>query len=431
MEKKRRRFLGSWILVLLSLVACARLPAAGEAGPSDLSDRVGAYLRADEEMAQNLLPDLARRPVSELESALRSALAAPRGQDAPTGMLPDRPIEVSGHPLGYGLYVPESYVPSRPYPLIICLHGAGFSGDSYLERWQPRLGEDYILACPTIAGGAWWSPEAEKLVLAVLSDVSQHYHVDYERVFLTGMSNGGIGTFLIGLNHADRFAALVPMAAAFPRGLYPLLDNAREVPLYLIHGAEDQIMPVRFSREVASYLKDRKQEIVYREHEHVHPMAGGHFFPREELPDLVSWLRDRRRKNNLGEVSVVRDREHPGRFYWVRLEEISPDAGSLWASQLDREESRRLEEGAYARLTAKISGNTISVTSERVLRYTLMLNGEIVDFQEPVRVVSNDRVVFEGNLTPNSSVLLQEARRRPDPEQLVLALVEVSVPADE
>jgi poly(3-hydroxybutyrate) depolymerase len=56
---------------------------------------------------------------------------------------------------------------------------------------------------------AWWTPKAQELVLAVQREVMRNYHVDPDRVFLSGMSNGGIGTYLIGLNHADQFAALI------------------------------------------------------------------------------------------------------------------------------------------------------------------------------------------------------------------------------
>ena len=328
----------------------------------------------------------------------------------------------------YGLYVPPSYRPSRPYPLILCLHGAGFTGDTYLDRWQPRLGEDYILACPTIEGGAWWTSQGEALVQAVLLEVSRNYHLDPDRIYLTGMSNGAIGTFLIGLNHPDRFAALVPMAGVFPPVLFPLLDNARHIPLYLIHGSEDQVMPVRYSREVAAYLEQKNYPVVYREHKHVHPMAGGHFFPREELPDLMTWIKDRRRQRLPHEFSVVRDRDHSGRAYWIRIDEIAPEVGSFWASEYYKEEERLLAEGAYARLTAGIKGNVISVTTENVIRYSVLISKDLLDLDKPVMVVTNGRVSFERLVQPDSRALLREARRRPDPGQLILATLQIAVP---
>jgi predicted esterase len=408
--------------------ACQNIPSRHEAEPSPgLLKQVSAYLRADDQEAERLWPGLSKEPVSELEAALRSVLETSFQNTAPTGMQPGRSIRVGDDSMRYGLYVPAAYDPSRSYPLILCLHGAGFDGDTYLNRWQPRLGEDYLLACPTMEEAEWWTRQGEALVLAVLSDVSRTYHVDPDRVFLTGMSNGGIGTYLIGLNHPDRFAALVPMAGAFPAALFPLLDNAKNTPFYIIHGSKDQVMPVQYSRDVAAYLKRSDSPVVYREHDRVHPMAGGHYFPKEELPDLLAWLKTQRRAAEPRELSVVRDRDHPGRDAWVRIDEIDPAAASFWASEHQPEESRRLQRGAYARLKARVSGNTIFVTAENVIQYSILLPADFVDWNRPVLVFTNGRVSFEQLLRPDSRSLLEEARRRPDPRQTVLSRIKIRV----
>ena len=236
-------------LLTLVLTACGALEAVvGPWASADTVALVRQYLRADDQDAERLLPKLTGRRVTEIEAALHQVLDEPPSRSGPTGMLPDQSIRVGDADYRYALYVPPSYTPAKIYPLIICLHGAGFGGDAYLDRWQPRLQEAYILACPTIEDGAWWTKEAEALVLAVLDEVSRAYRIEPDRVFLSGMSNGGTGTFLIGLNHADRFAALIPMASAFPRALYPLLENARFTRFYIIHGSRDQVVPVRYSR---------------------------------------------------------------------------------------------------------------------------------------------------------------------------------------
>jgi predicted esterase len=408
------------------ILASCQGPQKHPAPPSDLSSNVGLYLHTnDSQEANRLLAELQKSPLSPLVKALGMDRPYP---DAAKGLMPGRTIKVNGEERRYGLYVPESYQPTKAYSLILCLHGAGFDGDSYLERWKPRLGERYLLACPSIEAGAWWTREGEDLVLAVLGEVMRDYHVDPDRVFLTGMSNGAIGTYLIGLNHPDRFAALIPMAGALPGSLLALLDNARTTPLYLIHGAHDQVIPVRFSQAVEAYLKKRGYRVVYREHDQMHPMAGGHFFPRDELPALVDWLEKQVRTAAPREVTVVRDRDHPGRAYWIRIDEIAPEAGSLWASETDPEEERRLAQGLYARIEAKIeSDNRIEVTAHNVRRYSVLLNPQLVDLDRPVRIVTNGELSFDGTVTPDVGVLLETARERPDPGSLVLAAVEVSV----
>ncbi|MEW6325532.1 MAG: hypothetical protein AB1515_09125, partial [Nitrospirota bacterium] len=236
-------------LFAVIVTGCQAGPPAAVRTPEPIPlQQVADYLRADAPEAERQLAALADRPAGEIERALRQVLADASFWQVPgaaaTGLLPGQPIQAGADTFRYGLYVPASYRPDRAYPLILCLHGAGFDGDAYLERWRPRLGEDYLLACPSIENGAWWTREGERLVLAVLDDVMRRYRVDPDRVVLTGMSNGGLGTYLIGLYHADRFAALAPMAAPFPRGFYPLFNNGRHTPFYLIHGEQDQVIPV-------------------------------------------------------------------------------------------------------------------------------------------------------------------------------------------
>jgi predicted esterase len=409
------------------LLAGCQFPRQWAVPSPDALAAARAYLAANDADAERMVQRLATRPVDDLENALHHAIIAPERADAPVGKQPGRRFQVGNRTFHYALHVPESYRADRAYPLVICLHGAGFGGETYLDRWQPRLGEGFILACPTIKDAAWWTKNAEELVMAVLAEVSRVYWIDPDRVMLTGMSNGGTGVFVIGLNHADRFAALVPMASALPRGLYPLLDNARRTRLYIIHGARDEVMPVKYSRDLVSYLQKNGFQVVYREHEKEHPMAGGHFFPQEELPDLVQWLSVRSRLPVPRKLTVVRDRDHTGRLYWMRIDE-SRGAASFWTSEFDKDESRRLQEGAWARVDAEIKRNTIVVRTERVSRFTLLLGRDQVDFSRPVTVVTNGTVSFQGRVTPDAAVLLREARRTPDPERFVLAEVPITVP---
>lgn len=428
MNRSRTGVLLVCLTTLATAIACRSVPSDHEAQPSaELLRQVSVYLRADDQEADRLLPALSDRPVPVLESALLRTLKDSFQKSVPTGMMIGRSVRVEDESLKYGLYVPPTYDPSRAYPLVICLHGAGFNGDAYLDRWRPRLGEDYILACPTLEDADWWTRRGETLVLAVLSELLRTYHLDTDRVYLTGMSNGGVGTYLIGLSHPDRFAALIPMAGAFPSELFPLLDNALNTPLYIIHGAKDQVMPVQNSRDVAARLKRNGSPVVYREHDRVHPLAGGHYFPREELPDLLVWMKNRRRIADPREVAVVRDRDHPGRSFWVRIDEIDPEAGSFRNSEKDPEERRRLQHGTYARLKARLSGNTIYVTVDHVIRYSLLIPRHFVNLTTPVAVFTNGRISFKQLLHPDGRSLLEEARRRPDPRQLVISTVRIKV----
>ena len=168
-----------------------------------------------------------------------------------SGRCPTNGSGCRGKAMDVALSVPLTYQLTKGYALIVCLHGAGFTGDVYLERWQARLGEDYILACPTYPTGSLvYAPCRGAGAWRQLDTCGSRYHIDPDRIFLTGMSNGGIGAWLIGMHHAPLFAGLAPMASGLDDVLMPFLANLRNTPVYIIHGAKDQVMPVALSRSI-------------------------------------------------------------------------------------------------------------------------------------------------------------------------------------
>jgi pimeloyl-ACP methyl ester carboxylesterase len=421
-----------FLLLVLALSACAGPAAQADqtARPIDpaLKASIYGYLDTqDAERADQLLAEILGRP-DATPAAVAAILTAGRSfRDEPVGVMPSRELRLGGHAFSYGLYVPESYRPDKTYRLVICLHGAGFTGDTYLERWQTRLGEGYILACPTLPMGNWWTRTAEDLVLATIRAVEARYRIDPNRVFLTGMSNGGIGAYLIGAHHASRFAAVVPMAAGLDDILMPFLENFRQTPLYIIHGRQDQVMPVSLSRVIDEALTELGYPHVYREHDRMHPMAGGHFFPREELPDLIAWLADRQRNPYPKKLTVVRDASHLLPFNWVRID--STDRIAEFSENLIDRRDEAIATKRYARLEAEVVGsNKIEVRTHRIRRYTLYLNENLADLSRPVTIMTNGSVTYEGTVTPSAKTLLREARARQDTGIFFSASVSVVVP---
>ncbi|HKY72532.1 MAG TPA: hypothetical protein VJL88_11490 [Nitrospira sp.] len=421
---------------LATALYAAVISSSGGVGLADTEPRsesrldalVFQYLdAADSDHAERLLKAVQIHPDASIERVTRIIETERTFDSRPIGTLLDERIRVQGQTYGIALSVPLTYQPSRGYALIVCLHGAGFTGDVYLERWQARLGEDFILACPTYPAGAWFTRRAEELVLATIQHVRQRYHVDPDRVFLTGMSNGGIGAWLIGMHHAALFAGLAPMASGLDDVLMPFLANLRNTPVYMIHGNKDQIMPVALSRTIDRELTSLGYPHVYREHEGEHPVAGGHYFPREELPALVTWLNAQRRDPLPTTLTLVREASRFQSFGWVRLDVTDPIAA--FSDDLVDKRDQRITQREYARLEATIvSANRIEVTTERIQRYSLFLNDRLIDPAKRVAIVTNGRLSFEGTLTPSLELLLRQARLRQDPRQLFPFQVAVDVP---
>jgi pimeloyl-ACP methyl ester carboxylesterase len=423
-----RRSLGSLFLTA-AVLSHAAVASADPEPPSDrLPAMVFQYLDTpDADEAERVLKAIRDHPQTSIERVIR-IIETERSYDSrPIGILPDERIRMQGQTYAVALSVPLTYQPSKGYGLIVCLHGAGFSGEAYLERWQARLGEDYILACPTYPAGAWFTRRAEDLVLATIRHVTQRYHVDPDLIFLTGMSNGGIGAWLIGMNHASLFAGLAPMAGGLDDVLMPFLANLRNTPVYIIHGAKDQVMPVGLSRAIARELTALGYAYVYREHQGEHPVAGGHYFPREELPALMAWLKAQRRDPLPAKLTVVREASRFQPFGWVRLDVTDPIAA--FSDDLVDKRDERIRQREYARLEATIvSANRIEVTTERIRRYSLFLNHRLIDPAKPVTIMTNGRLSFEGTLSASLETLLRQARLRQDPRQLFPFHVAVAVP---
>ena len=417
------------IVFLVALVPWHAGVIQAQVGPrsESLPTLVFQYLDSpDSDEAERLLQAVQQHPDASIERVIRIIETERVYDNQPIGTLPDERIRVQGQTYAIALSVPLTYQPSKGHALIVCLHGAGFTGDAYLDRWQARLGEGYILACPTYPAGAWFTRRAEDLVLATIRHVRQRYHVDPDRIFLTGMSNGGIGAWLIGSHHAPLFAGLAPMAGGLDDVLMPFVANLRNTPVYIIHGAKDQVMPAELSRSIVRELALLGYPYIYREHQGEHPMAGGHYFPREELPALVTWLNAQRRDPLPAKLTLVREASRFQPFGWVRLDVTDPIAA--FSDDLIDKRDERIKQREYARLEATIvSANRIEVNTERIQRYSLFLNDRLIDPAKPVTIVTNGRVSFEGTLAASLETLLRQARLRQDPRQLFPFHVAVAV----
>ncbi|MBH0191316.1 MAG: hypothetical protein HP492_06040 [Nitrospira sp.] len=424
--------IGVILVALLLSWGCGHATSSLVAGPTDESENLAAtvfqYVDAtDSEEADRILQDIQAHPNASIERVVGIIRTGRVYKPQPTGMFPEQEIVVQGRAYPLSLSIPATYDPSKSVGLVVCLHGAGFTGAAYLERWQGRLGEGYLLACPTYPSGAWFTRRAEELVLATIRELRTRYHVDPDRIFLTGMSNGGIGTWLIGMHHASLFAGIAPMASGLDDILMPFLANLRNTPIYIIHGAKDQVMPVELSRSISRELKMLGYSHVYREHEREHPMAGGHYFPKEELPDLVMWLNEQRRGPLPGRLTVVREASHLQSFNWLRLESTDPIAA--FSEDLVDKRDERIKRREYAKLDASIVGtNRIEVIAERVRRYSIFLNDRLVDFSKPVTVLTNGQVSFTGMVTPSLETLLRQARQRQDPRELFSVQLTIAIP---
>ena len=169
----------------------------------------------------------------------------------------------------FRLFVPSTYDGSKPYPLIIALHGMGGDENSYFDQYLQGAFKveaekrGYIVACPKGREPAsMYIGPAEKDVMDVIAEVRRDYKVDADRIYMTGHSMGGYGTWSVAMNHPEVFAALAPVAGGGnPAGMAKIAH----VPQFVVHGDNDKTVAVERSRVMVEAAKKLGVAIKYME----------------------------------------------------------------------------------------------------------------------------------------------------------------------
>lgn len=226
-------------------------------------------------------------------------LAVPRASAQPavgtqTAQAFSREVEVS---VGarYLLYLPAGYDENEgDWPLLLFLHGAGERGDSLdlaKAHGPPRLveaGQDlpFIVVSPQAPRDTWWGTD---VLNALLDEVVGNHRVDEDRVYVTGLSMGGFGTWALAAAYPQRFAAIAPVCGG---GEPVLACNARNVPTWAFHGALDEVVPLARSEEMVRALEACGGDVRLT----VYPEAGHDSWTETYAnPGLYEWLLQHRR----------------------------------------------------------------------------------------------------------------------------------------
>lgn len=211
-------------------------------------------------------------------------------QQVQTGFL-DRSITVAGRSYRYQVYVPADYQTKRSWPAILFLHGAGERGDDGLLQTNVGLAPAIrqssarypaIAVFPQVPRDSQWVGAPGDMAVAALQQTMREFHVDPARVYITGLSMGGHGTWYVAYRYPELFAAIVPICGwvrEFPqfRGSVPvvpgdsaavmpnLVQRLGKLPVWIFHGEVDQVVNVNGSREPAAALKAAGGDVRYTE----------------------------------------------------------------------------------------------------------------------------------------------------------------------
>ncbi len=193
--------------------------------------------------------------------------------------------------MGYLLYLPKDYEEKKDqkWPVILFMHGAGERGDDINKvkiHGPPKLvdkGKDmpFIIISPQCPTGTWWKTE---VVNALLDSVVKGHRVDTDRIYVTGLSMGGFGTWDLCSKHPGKFAAAVPICGG---GNPATVAAMKPIPTWVFHGDKDTAVKIEQSQRMVDALKAAGGNVTFTIYEGV-----GHdsWTKTYDNPKLYEWL---------------------------------------------------------------------------------------------------------------------------------------------
>jgi len=196
--------------------------------------------------------------------------------------------------LSYLMYLPKDYEKQESWPLLLFLHGSGERGDD-LElvkvHGPPKLiaaGKDFpfIVVSPQCPKDRRWEPIE---LVALLDDIAEKHTVDGDRIYVTGLSMGGFGTWQLASYAPDRLAAIAPICGG---GEKYWAKQFAHLPVWAFHGAKDTGVPLERSQFMVDELKKNGGNPRLT----IYPEAGHDSWTETyNNPELYEWLLEQRR----------------------------------------------------------------------------------------------------------------------------------------
>jgi len=231
-------------------------------------------------------------------------------------------FEYAGNFLSYRILFPENYDKSKKYPLILFLHGGGERGNDNDKQLihgaklflSEKNRKEYpaIILVPQCPSDAYWAavnidrstqpfkidfdyknPPQWPLVAAneLVQKIANEEAVDKSRIYITGLSMGGMGTFESVYRYPDLYAAALPICGGADVNAYD--KRVKKTAFWLFHGADDPVVDVNLSRQMQTKLKAIKAENKYSEYPKVKHNSWDNAFAE---PEFLAWMFKHRKK---------------------------------------------------------------------------------------------------------------------------------------
>ena len=231
---------------------------------------------------------------------LVASAALGTADDKKTGFVTKTYTNADGSESPYVVFVPHDYDGKKEYPVILFLHGAGETKNRGKMPVEVGIGPaikkqektfPFIVLIPQAETPGWGAdgPNAKR-ALGMLDEVLKEYKTDPKRVYLTGLSMGGMGTWSNAIAHPERWAAIVPICG---RGDTTKAEKIKDIPCWCFHGDADTSVRVAGSRDMIEAIKKAGGNPKYTEY----PGVGHNSWDRAYgTPELWTWLLEQKKK---------------------------------------------------------------------------------------------------------------------------------------
>ncbi|MEM7659598.1 MAG: dienelactone hydrolase family protein [Bacteroidota bacterium] len=222
----------------------------------------------------------------------------------------------AGESLPYRILYPLHYDQTQSYPVILFLHGSGERGednekqlvhgaDMFLDEANRTRFPAFVVVPQCPSGDSWNTMSSKRgkngrkrtgkygteatgplqNVLALLDELNNSLPIDENRIYLGGLSMGGMGAFELLAREGDRFAAAFPICG----GGYPntVKEYPKAIAMWIFHGADDSVVPAQWSRDMHAALQKAGINSTYTEYPGVNHNSWDNVFVE---PELFSWL---------------------------------------------------------------------------------------------------------------------------------------------